>query len=552
MMQKKGAQRILCAMLVLMEGYSIAEQEMIQNYFLSHYDLFGGKTERAQQFYDTYLKDKGKLPAYLYKSYLEFLCIAEKYDRIIEIIPELDRYYEDDVEVQMIIAHILEQSKEKLHQDDAMRRYVQLNRSHPLHEKGALKAAIVYMNQKELHNALEVIEAVLRVSAAKRYKIVLLFMKAQIQIQRNNYSQALDIISSILEERPDFSQGWLVYGFLKEQQGRLQEAIKGYEHFLRLTNYKDKGLQLHFAKLLARGKNETTFNEKAGTLLDKAAHLFESYHYEQSLLCLNQYLEKQGADLEAWLLKAQLLFVMNRHDELCSCLQDAFQRDQGGIWYEILYSMCCLGFPANKALSILEEFGSKETSVEHNLYCMEYAFRTKAVKTMRTYFDSVKKQTSDPLLLAKAQFYIAAALYQNNEREELLLHMKSLEAEEGIFPPLDNIRAYYFATDGKDLEKAQHYVDCALKREHNNPYFLHTQAVIHYKKGDYHQAKTILEALRHDAPQDCAIAAQLGKTFLKLGDKERAQKEFTIAAYNASCEPEKQWCDQFIDGILKK
>jgi Tfp pilus assembly protein PilF len=87
-------------------------------------------------------------------------------------------------------------------------------------------------------------------------------------------------------------------------------------------------------------------------------------------------------------------------------------------------------------------------------------------------------------------------------------------------PHINNMLAYYWATTGKDIIKAENFIAKALAKDKNNPYFLDTHALILYKQKKYDQAQAILEQLQ--TSHTATSLLHLAKVHYKLDNKKEA------------------------------
>ena len=93
-----------------------------------------------------------------------------------------------------------------------------------------------------------------------------------------------------------------------------------------------------------------------------------------------------------------------------------------------------------------------------------------------------------------------------------------------------NAVAYYYAEQGTNLDEADKFVKKALKQEPDNKYYLDTYGLVLYKQGKYREALKQFNKALGIKEGEAEVRYHLGCTYLKLGDRNAAEKELTRAA----------------------
>lgn len=111
-----------------------------------------------------------------------------------------------------------------------------------------------------------------------------------------------------------------------------------------------------------------------------------------------------------------------------------------------------------------------------------------------------------------------------------------------------NNYAYSLSEQGVELERALEMVETALEQEPENSSYLDTMGWIHYKLGNYEEARGyIYKALEQDE-NNAEVLDHLADVYFKMGNKERARELWTQAYEN---DPDNDKIKQKIEeGIL--
>ena len=130
--------------------------------------------------------------------------------------------------------------------------------------------------------------------------------------------------------------------------------------------------------------------------------------------------------------------------------------------------------------------------------------------------------TNNATLKTKILFQMALIQYEEKKFDQMKTTLEQALTLNVQFPPVFNLISYYYATKGKDLNKAQKFATKALQTDKNNPHFLDTQAVIYYKQKKYNKALTLLQKLTEQVTDDATIRINLAKVNYKLNNTEKA------------------------------
>ena len=114
-----------------------------------------------------------------------------------------------------------------------------------------------------------------------------------------------------------------------------------------------------------------------------------------------------------------------------------------------------------------------------------------------------------------------------------------------------NAMAYYYAEQGTNLDEASKYIEKALKQEPDNKYYLDTCGLVLYKQGKYSEALTKFNKALGVKEGEAEVRYHLGCTYLKLGNRNEAERELSRAAMLCDDKELKKNIDQALAAIRK-
>jgi predicted Zn-dependent protease len=518
----------------------------IHNYFWANYQLFNNNAVEAQRWYNKLLTSNP--PIYFYRGYVSFLFGVKAYAEIVKLIPKLDTHYHDDVDLQLIFAQALMGVGNTQASNDL---FIRLSNQFKTNQAAVFQAAQIYMSKKEPENAIAVIDSLLNSSPKKSNNFIFHFLKAQIYVQQQDNTKALSAVTACLEMHRHFDKGWLLFALLQEQKGELTDAIAGYTNFLETSAVKDPSIQQHLVQLAFKQKMEQQ-NKKTGVTEQSCFALalssFESKHYLPALEHINHCLDKTPADPQARLLKIQILTALNAPAQAADTIKPwIYENPDAQTWYQSLHLLCAAGLTHHKAIAILEDIAHKHpNALRPYLYLADLNTRIGNTETALSHHQRALTATDDSALKTKILFHMGYLYTIQNKAD---LAQKTLEEGRALghnFPPLLNLLAYHYATQKKNLSKAEQLINQALAAS-TNPHFLDTKALVLYKQKKYNHALRILQTIETQAPHDFTILKHLAKTYYRLGNKVKALETITNAKQYAHYDHEKNKADFMIN-----
>lgn len=537
---------VVCAGFAGTISISSPESQNIRRYFLANYNQFSGNFPLAQEWYDQLFS--GNPPLYAYKGYIHFLYDTGNFQRIINLMEQLDEPFSKDAEIQLIFSRALENIGE---QEKADTKLVKLANTFKTEQEIIFQVAQLYTRRKEPENALKAIDDLLNNSPRKPNNFIFHFLKAQIYATLNQPENALKNVKLSLEMHQQFDKGWLLFAALQEQLGKLDEAIKGYSSFLQISG-NNQEVEQHLLKLIFKQKvmqqknSLITMNQSC---FEKAMGHFNHKEYSQALEQINLCLEQKPLDKESRLLKIQILSAMDNHSQAANDLKTWILQDPTNqLWYSTLHLLCRDGLNHQKAIAVLEDIAQTHPKIILPiLYLADMHMREQNNDSALLYHTKALALSKDALLKTKILFHMSLIYYELEQFETMEETLKKGLSLKTNFPPLLNLLAYHYATQGKELAKAQQLMNTVLKKESNNPYFIDTQALIFYKQEKYEKALALLQKALEKAPQNATILRHLGETYYKIGKTDSALTAMKEAQALTTNKHEKAKCTHILN-----
>lgn len=219
----------------------------IHDYIWANYLQFSGDVQQANNWYKSILSRNNS--EHTLKGYLYFLYETGNYRVIVQLMQSMDSSCMQDVDMQLIFARSLRQEGNKKQADELI---VSLSNTFKKNIDVVFEVAQIYMERKELGNALQAIDEVLNSSSKKPNFFVFYFLKAQIHAQLYDYKNAHTHINMCIESNPRFDKSWLLQGMIYEQEGDIKAAIKSYGTYIETSEAPDAKIRQHMLELLLR------------------------------------------------------------------------------------------------------------------------------------------------------------------------------------------------------------------------------------------------------------------------------------------------------------
>lgn len=485
-------------------------------YFWGFYNQLSGNHTIAQNCFNTILKNDG--PLYAYEGLLYHLYETKKFDDITALMKNVDKTLEDNLDVQLIFAKVLEITGR--HQE-AEQKIVLLYEKFKTNQEVVYGCANVHIRHKNLDKALYIIKDYLESVPERPSCFIFHYMTAQIYITLYQTEKAQEALKKCLELNPTFDQGWLFSGFLHELQGNLDAAITGYKTYLSLVG-SDKQIEQQLLNVVMKQSGQPS-NSLQKTF-EAAINLYRQHQFAHALQLIESCLTQQPTYRPARLLKLELLTLLNRNDQALKELQTWIQQEpEEDIWYRSAYLMYQAGIAPEKITQLYQNLIDKNTqNLSALLYLSDIYLKQKNSTQAAQLLKKALPLARDPLLKVKVLYQLGMIYFNNKQYEALQQIIDEGFKQNTFFAPLWNLAAYYYATKKHNTKKAQQLINKVLETHKDNPHYLDTQALIWYKEKRYQKAYDLLSKLSEKFPHDFFIQKHLGKTLYKLGKPEQA------------------------------
>ena len=515
-------------------------------YFWANYFSFSNEPQKADKWFKEVLPGTDSM--YPYKGYIHHLAKTGKTQELVAIAQRFEKSFAKDPDIQFIFAKSLARSGKK---KQAYEKLITLNREFPTHSEIAMHVSQWYIGQKEIHNAIAVLDALLNQSPRKPNNFLFYFLKAQMHIQLQEKEKALAALKESLDLYPSFDKGWLLYALLHEQAGQLHHAINGYTTFLEVTGGTNTKIAKHLLQLAIKQKT-TLFHTSNISVnkncFEKVMLLFEQKQYRKALDALDNCITHK-LDEKAILLKVQLLSSLGQFDSAISVLKTCIlQQPDNQIWYQTIHLLCDSGLSLPKAIAAFKEIEQKKSgNVLVQLYLADLYLKNKQKRPAIIYLKRALRTSNDLQIKAKILFQMAAMYYEQKRFSKMEKTLKVAIEYDNQFVPAMNLLAYYWATKTNKVEQADLLAQQVFAIDPTNPHFLDTQAVIHYKKQEFAQAQQVLESIIKLVPGDYHVLKHLGKTYKQLGNPNKAKEHMDKALLVAHTSKQKQQAQKLLD-----
>lgn len=487
------------------------------NYLKAIRQHLSGNVQGAYTTYQKLLTDKNN--AAPYEGYLRLLFDTGQHGAIAALFekkgPSFEKMFNDNLEVQLVLA----QSYLTLNQDAQANKILnKLTTQYPDNEQVAYYTAIALIQKQDLNAALKFIDKCLKKDALKARHFLFLFLQSKIFLSTKEHHKALESINESLKRFPRFDRGWLFKAMLLEQQGKTNEAINGYKHFLDIAGG-DETIEKQLVQLLFLQKR---FAEAAHYLKkihsDKAEYFFDmglielrGKQYEKALEHINQSLVKNPNFKKARLLKVEALLALKSYDELESFMHAWILKNP--LDTTILHTLLLLqqaSVPLETLINCLEKVVKAGKATQPMLAALTDLYvDAHNYKAALNLYKKMLTMTHDNGLKSKILFHMAYLYYSTNQMNQVEKLLEKAINGDDVYPPACNLLAYYYAQKEIKLDNALELIEKALVSDPMCSYYLDTKGCVLLKLGKHNDAAMFFKQALQLAPDDNVIREHL-------------------------------------------
>jgi tetratricopeptide (TPR) repeat protein len=460
------------------------DTQNLHRYLLANYYQFGQDFKSAGHWYSQIDPDNASM--YIYNGYIPYLAATGAHDQIVKIIGQLDEPMAQNYEIQLLFANALEQVGKKV---DAHERLIQLNEKNKSNQELAFRVAQIYIENAEPENALRVIDGILNSAARRPNNYVFYFLKSQIYLSLNNKKEALIAVKQCIDVYPRFDKSWLLYAMLLEQEGKLEEAIKGYQHFLEITTEPKGQIERHVMSLSFRQKlNPKTKEDDVVSRLERIQELAYKSHYGTAAKLLEEWATHGNPE----------------------------------IWIKTLHLLTYIGMPLSTAHASFATIEKKYPALESlALYQAEISLRMNNYAHTVPALQRAYNLSSNPSLKMQIAYQLATQWYDHKEWKKARELLEQAHNYYDQYAPSHNLLAYIYATKANSFDLAHHAIEKALKLDPTNSHFLDTKAQLLAKQKKFDEALQVWGKIAPEH-QDFTMLCHQGKCQLLAGKKQDA------------------------------
>jgi tetratricopeptide (TPR) repeat protein len=462
-----------------------------------------------------------------YSDYFKLLYVIGKSDILLKIYlkqkTDFDKAFKNNVDVRLTIA---QSYLDKGMVADAEKLYLEMSEHSTDNEPVAYFAATALARQGDKKRAKEWLDRGIKNPSLKRIHHLFYFLKSKILIDENKPQDALATIEKSLELAQNFDQALLVKALLLEQLGKINDAIKGYQHFLDAVGH-DEMIEKQLVQLLF---SQQRYSE-ALLYLKKIKTNSPDYYYNVAVIEFKaNNMKKALANIEAalvidkgfdkaCLLKSEILLKLNQPQKLLDFLESWTNQNPDNV--EAIHAFLLLRkttLDPHLILLKLQDLEQKHpTSVPLLAALADLYLEQDLLERAVQYYEKIVSIAADPLVKAKAYFQVGYVYFMLNQPEKLLKTLEAALLHNPVYPSTYNLLAYHFAQTNQQLSRALTLIEKALAFAPECFYYLDTKGCILLRMGNVDAAVTTFKEALSYAPEDKTIVFHLQEAQGKKG-----------------------------------
>ncbi len=484
------------------------------NYFHSK-----GDAKQAMQIYKKLFAKNP--PIFVYDGYFRFLFDIGQILKVVEIYQKSEdkfkKFFEKNLEFNLLVAQAFLMANQD---EKAEKIFLNLAKDFPDNEQVAYYFAVSLIKNNQLEKSLAYLNECLEKPMFKPRAFLFYFLRSKVHMHMSKNDLAMRDIEKSLEMFPKFDKALLLKAMLLEQLGNINEAIKGYQHFLTLVGRDEmiekQLIQLMFSqnrmpealKYLKKLKGDTP-----EYFFDMAMIEFNSGNYKKALQHINTCIQKAPNFIRGKLLKVEILLAMKNHNQILTFMGDWLKRepyDNSVIHTILLLSQA--GFSKSAIASLLEDvLKANRATVGVWAALADICVEQKNYKTSIALYKKIFDSVPDFDLKSKVLYQVAYIYFLTNQTKNMENILLQSIKHPVVYPASYNLLAYAYAKQGQNLPEALDYVNKALLDDANSPFYLDTKGLVLSKMGKKEQALELFEKALTISPGDAVIIEHIAQ-----------------------------------------
>lgn len=509
----------LYSLIMLCPWHTIANSfiDRIQKNCWGHYQLYQGNHSFAFQLLNAAGHNAPQYEKFTLAGRVELLFETQQYKDIVTLYHQNRSLFDTKVSLKKTYALSLAKL-EKTKESDAI--FIELNKTYPTETEIAFYAVNAYINNKDLHNALNVTTILLAHNNHMHNTFIFYFLQAQIYLQMNDLEKAKIAVQTALKLNPDFDKGWLLFSVLAEQEKDFDQAIHGYNTFLSLqkSTASDYQIKKHILELALAQEKATKKSNGPNHLLNRFNETLthtKNKNYNQALICIEHCIQQEPNNKIYSLLKIETLIHLKQYKKLadyCSFLINQYKTDS--YWYNIVHYIARkekLFIP--HAILLLEKQITQD-QITPLLYLADIYIQQKQwVNALQT-LEQLSPHIQDSLLSCAVDHQCAVMHFMQKQYDRTAAALeKNLINHPHHIPSLNLLADVYITS--KKFKKALKLIAKARAIDAKNPHLMDTHALLFYEQKQYAEAKELLNKALALAPTDATIILHLAQVTYK-------------------------------------
>lgn len=506
-----------------------------------HYERYNGNKPAAQQLFNAVKQHKPEYDKFTLAGRVELLFDNKEYKEIVSLYNTNPTLFAQQESLKIYALSLAKLGKTK--ESDAI--FIKLNQENPSDSEIAFYAIYGYINNKDLHNALHIIDQLLSLNSS-RGSFIFYFLQAQIFLEMNDVTQSKTAVKKALALNPDFDKAWLLFSILSEQEQLWQDAIKGYTTFLSLQQKtpSSEPIKKRIFELALLQEKATKKHKAPNHLLDRfdeALIHVEHKHYKQALVCIEHCITHDPENKNFALLKIEILLHLKEYNTLADfCILLIKQNEpENNDWYKMVYYLTRKEKQFTPYAITLLKNNTIQNGPTPLLYLADMYIQEKQWPDAEKILTDLLISVKDKDLRGVIQHQLGMIYFIQKHYENAITILNEHLADFPNHVPSLNLLANAYITT-KNIKKAAKIVARGRVADPKNPHLMDTHALILFHQKNYAQAQKLLTHALMLAPTDATIILHLAEIAYIEGDITKTKELISKAKEHAFYDHEHQ------------